>query len=394
MIDPKDVIRQTSVESLNQSADNYFSSISDLTHLLSKPFSDVREVPDLLMNIGMLIKGLRLGKSMTVLEMAAGSCWLSRYLCELRCQVIACDVSPAALEIGRQLFHRLPLVREPIADPKFLLFNGHQLELESNTIDRVIFNDGFHHVPNIGQVLSEIYRVLKPGGIAGFAEPGRFHSRSAQSQMEMSSYNVLENDINLREINDIAISVGFSDLSAAILSDGYVYPGQHQQILGNAMNIETSSQILKSCIQTMSNKTIFFLSKGEFSLDSRSAEGLAYSIELLTRQESISSLKLSLKIFNTGNSKWLCSNIADIGIVKVGVQLLSLDQLLLDDSYQRFSLEQDISPGQKVFIELEIRKPTECCSKMLQIDLVSEDVCWFSHLGSAPLLVSFGNTEN
>jgi len=388
VIDPKDVIRHTSVERLNQSADNYFSSVTDLTHLLSKPFSDIREVPDLLMNIGLLIKGLRLGKSMTVLEMAAGSCWLSRYLCELRCHVIACDVSPAALEIGKQLFQKLPLVRQPIAEPRFLLFDGHQLELESDSIDRVIFNDGFHHVPNIHQVLSEIYRVLKPGGIAGFAEPGRHHSRSAQSQIEMSSYSVLENDINLQEINDVAKSVGFGDLNTAILSDGYVQPDQHRQILNNAMSIETSGQILKSCTQTMSNKTIFFLSKGEFVPDSRSAEGLACAIELLRREEFEYKLKLSMKILNTGSSKWLCRNFADIGIVKVGVQLLSLDQLLINDSYKRFDLGQDVSPGQQLFIELEIPLPADHGSRLLRIDLVSEDVCWFGHLGSTPLLVT------
>ena len=64
-------------------------------------------------------------------------------------------------------------------------------------MDRVVINDGFHHIPNVEQTIEEIYRVLKPGGIAGFSKPGRFHSQTPQSQEEMLQFSVLENDINL-----------------------------------------------------------------------------------------------------------------------------------------------------------------------------------------------------
>ena len=57
--------------------------------------------------------------------------------------------------------------------------------------------DAFHHVPNPGLVLAELSRVLKEGGIAGFAEPGPEHSKSPQSQYEMKTFKVVENDVNV-----------------------------------------------------------------------------------------------------------------------------------------------------------------------------------------------------
>ena len=119
MIDPKDIIRSTTLEELNASTQTYFAAITNNSHLFRKPFSDLREAPDLLINLGYLLQGLQLGVSMTVLELAAGSCWLSRYLAELRCAVIACDVSPTALKIGHELFQKRSFIDPPIKEPSF-----------------------------------------------------------------------------------------------------------------------------------------------------------------------------------------------------------------------------------------------------------------------------------
>ncbi len=321
LIDPRDVIENTSIEQLNSAAEEYFAAIADRTHLFAKPFSGLRESPDLLISLGLLIQGLRLGVSMTVLELAAGSCWLSRYLAELRCAVIACDVSPTALRIGRELFEQRPLLQAPVRPPVFLLTDGLRLDLPDASVDRVVINDGFHHIPNVEQVIAEIFRVLRPGGIAGFSEPGRFHSQTSQSQEEMRQFAVLENDIDLDFIWSAAQSAGFTELSAPVMSLASVDQGQHQSIVNDRMSLEVSQKILRGCIQLMTNKTIFFLHKGEFVFDSRSAEGLGHRIELLNvtsrRQERLL-LSVSLRLHNVGSSIWLSSNIVESGVVRLG----------------------------------------------------------------------------
>ena len=88
MIDPKDVMRRYTVEELCETADQYYRSVSDPTPLMSKPFSFLHETPEALHNLGLLLSGLHLGKTMTVLEFGAGTCWLSRVLTQLNCQMI------------------------------------------------------------------------------------------------------------------------------------------------------------------------------------------------------------------------------------------------------------------------------------------------------------------
>ncbi|UCB45480.1 MAG: hypothetical protein JSV25_14930, partial [Spirochaetota bacterium] len=80
--------------------------------LMSKPFSSTLEMPQLLYRMGLLLAGLRLGKSMVVLDFGAGSCWFSRFLNQLQCITISVDVSETALELGKKLFERLPIIGE------------------------------------------------------------------------------------------------------------------------------------------------------------------------------------------------------------------------------------------------------------------------------------------
>ena len=388
MIDPKKLIKDLTLGQLNEAADQYFSSIDDCSHVFSKPFSQISEAPDLLMNVGYLLRGLRLGASMTVLEMAAGSCWLSRYLAELRCDVIACDVSPTALMMGRQLFERHPLVKPPLREPRFLLTDGERLDLADESVDRIVINDGFHHVPNVQQVLCEMYRVLRPGGIAGFSEPGRYHSQTAQSQQEMHQFDVLENDIDLAEIWDYAKQAGFTDLTAPVIARSWVNQSQHELILRDRMSLDLGSRILKDCQQAMTNQTVFFLYKGEFRLDSRSAEGLAARIECLSTlpvEVVDNCIGLRLNVTNSGESTFLAENFVDLGVVKLGVKLLSKSGKIANDHYLRVPLEHDLCPGESVAIELRLQRSELDGCGGIEIDLVSELVCWFSNLGSEPL---------
>jgi SAM-dependent methyltransferase len=196
-------------------AENYFARLTDWTYHLAKPFCSFEDTPQLLINFAVVLQGLELCQGLTVLEFGAGTCWAARMLTQLGCKVIACDVSAAALEIGRELYRRNPPAGDRPA-PEFLLFDGHRFDLADASVDRVICLDAFHHVPNPGEVLAELGRVLAPGGFAGFAEPGPEHSKSAQSQYEMRTAGVIENDIRIEEIWRLAQQAGFTDLKLAV----------------------------------------------------------------------------------------------------------------------------------------------------------------------------------
>src|SRR6185369_11221284 len=112
------------------------------------PFGNPIVAPHYLYNLGFLLAGLQLARTMRVLDFGAGTCWLSRHLNEMGCLTVSLDPSPAALELGRKLFEQYPPVGGCLAEPLFLQFDGHRIELDDESVDRIVCHDSFHHVPN------------------------------------------------------------------------------------------------------------------------------------------------------------------------------------------------------------------------------------------------------
>jgi SAM-dependent methyltransferase len=384
-IDPKAMIREVSVAELCRTADEYFRAIKDPTPQLGKPFTSTLSAPEECHKLGLVLAGLQLAKTMTVVDFGAGTCWLARFLHQLQCQVIAVDPSPAALELGRRLFREYPIVGEGIAEPQFLVFDGMTLSLPDASVDRILCFEAFHHVPNQGRVLAEFHRVLRPGGIAGFAESGPAHSQSPQAQSEMRQFRVLENDIDLAEIWPIAQRAGFTrgyakpllpidyDLSideyAALLQGGRLPRGFPEQ-----------------CVRALKASTVFFLGKGAPVLDSRGHLGLRHELSVAGRRFAAAPgrpLALGVTVRNTGEATWLAANVRGIGVVKVGGHLYDGQQTLLDLDFLRSEFDHDIHPGETVRQTISLRF-TEAGRFELVLDLVSEGICWFENVGSHP----------
>lgn len=389
MINPKDIINKLSVEELSKTADDYFKAIQNPIPQMAKPFSSLVEAPEILKNMGDLLSGLHLGKTMLVLEFAAGTCWFSRYLNQLQCRTVSCDVSEAALEIGKRLFSEFPIIGELISEPLFLHFDGHKIDLPSESVDRIICHDGFHHIPNQAEVISELSRVLKPGGIACFGEPGAFHSQSPQSQYEMKNYNVLENDILISEIFDIANKCGFTDIRLKLLTNMEVSLHEYQALLANHSNPSLVNNIMNNIHNIMTNKTIFFLYKGAYIPDSRSHIGLSHSISINKDVYSVKAgenLYIPLKISNSGTAQWLTENINNIGVVNIGAHLYSETHSLLNLDFSRHAINTPTDPGQAFEQVIKLRF-NEIGKFLISIDLVSEGICWFENLGSKPVYI-------
>lgn len=399
MINPKDIIEKFTVEELCQTADSYFKAIPDpdALILMAKPFVSFIEAPAMLQNMGLLLSGLHLAKTMTVLDFAAGTCWFSRYLNQAQCITISCDASKTALEIGKRLFKEFPIIGNPIAEPQFLHFDGHKIDLPDESVDRIMCHDGLHHIPNQEEVIAELARVLKTGGIAGFCEPGQNHSQSAAAQYEMKNYNVLENDIFIAEIFAIAQKYGFTDIKLKLLSDMDVSLPQHQLLISKNQNpeleihkVEMANGIINHIADVMTDKTIFSLYKGEFVSDSRSHSGLAHSIsidETLFFTKVGEDLTLSLRISNTGVGKWLNENIHDIGVVKIGTHLYDESGNLLNFEFSRHRIASVTAPGEAFEQIIKVRFSDAGVFK-LSVDLVSERVSWFEPVGSKPQLLT------
>ena len=387
LIDVRKLMAASSIEEHCRLAENYFARLKDWTYHLAKPFGSFEETPQLLINFAVVLQGLQLCPGLTVLEFGAGTCWAARMLTQLGCKVIACDVSAAALQIGRELYSRNP----PAGDrptPEFLLFDGHRIDLADASVDRVICLDAFHHVPNPSEVLLELGRVLVPGGFAGFAEPGPEHSKSAQSQYEMRTAGVIENDIRIEEIWRLAQRAGFTDLKLAVflLEPLLLGVGEFEEFLRGGR--DSTHEFIKATRAFMQNQRNFFLYKGPPApRDSRYRYGLTGRISLspatITVREG-EPVKLKAIVTNDSKSVWLPVS-AGAGAVMLGCHVHYADGSVFRESYQWVALTSGeghkIFPGETVAVDVELsalpRGPY-----VLEFDLVSNNVCWFAMNGS------------
>jgi SAM-dependent methyltransferase len=390
VIDPKEVMRRFSVEALNETADEYYRVMDDPDLTLRKPFQSVNESPEMLENLGALLGGLHLGKAMTVLDFGAGTCWLSRLIAKLNCAVICCDPSTTALEIGRRFFAEHPPLAKELLPPQFLPFDGHRLQLADQSVDRIICFDAFHHVPNQAEVLRELGRVLRPGGIAGFSEPGRYHSRAPQSQYDMRNHRVLENDIDLNEIFSLAQAGGFTHLKVRTMSDLTISLEQYNALFeASAASLELRSAAWQRMHDTMLNRTVFFLHKGERRLDSRGHEGLAHRIKVeppIASSPNGDPVVLTFTITNTGTAHWLHQGPHIFGLVRLACHLYDEHGTLLNLDHFRHELPNAVAPGETITMTVAVpvpdRRPCE-----IAFDLVAEGVRWFEKEGSKPVPV-------
>jgi len=385
LVDTPALGAETSLEDLNRAADQYFATLRDWEHHLAKPFANAEDTPQLLTDVAIMLQGLKLRPGLTVVEFGAGTGWLSRFLTQLGCRAILLDVSPAALRIAEALYARVPVVGDRPA-PQFLPFDGRRIALPDASVDRIVCLHAFHHVPNPDDVIAELGRVLRPGGIAGFAEPGPQHSRSAQSQFEMRTYGVVERDVDVHAIWKTARANGFADLKLAVFHalPFHVTLEDYEDLLAGG---PTGATWLTSTRVFLRNVRSFFLIKGgAIPADSHSAEGLACEIHVEAQPDTCVEgvpIQVSVRITNTGKARWLPADSAHGG-VGIGVHLYEASGALLSFDFHRGALTdppREIAPGETVPCALKIPE-LRAGRYVLELDCVSAQVMWFSQAGS------------
>ncbi len=108
-----------------------------------------------------LMKGIDL-EGRDVLEAMCGSGQATAWLLERGARVTGLDISDAAIEKFRARFPQCAAVRASILE------SG----LPAERFDGVVVIGGLHHVhPAVGAAVSEIHRMLRPGGWLAFGEP-------------------------------------------------------------------------------------------------------------------------------------------------------------------------------------------------------------------------------
>src|SRR5438094_9305587 len=70
---------QSQTDRLNAAAEHYFATYPNPEHLLSKPFSEPEALSRRMIDVGVLLDGLRVEPGQVVLELGAGTGWVSHF---------------------------------------------------------------------------------------------------------------------------------------------------------------------------------------------------------------------------------------------------------------------------------------------------------------------------
>ena len=391
VIDVAEFLAATDPADLLATAEHYFLDVVDEETVLAKPFKDVTETPEVLASFGQALRGLELSPGMTVVDFGAGACWTTHALAQLGCAVTAVDVAQAGLDMGKRLFERHP----PFGDttpPTFLHFDGDTLDISDASVDRVLCFDAFHHVGNPDRIIEEFGRILKPGGMATFSEPGPEHSLSGPSQFAMRHWGVLENDVELDALWPTAAAAGFERLDVC-LHDPYpewVDPATFDAVLRG--DVDSTVQADPSR-KSMKDRRLFrFVKPGSTQADSRVASGLAGTMAAsdmsVRREDGRILIDASISVENTGTRTWLPAD-AGFGGVTLGIRS-HVDDATSDLFHA--PIQADVVPGHRAVVEVStsIDDPDERIDT-LDFDLLSQDVTWFSRNGSPTLTVIVEN---
>jgi ubiquinone/menaquinone biosynthesis C-methylase UbiE len=105
-----------------------------------------------------------------VLEIGCGTGYFTKEIVKTGAFVTAIDISPELLDIAKLE------IKE--SNVNFVLDNAYDLSFEADSFDSIVGSSVLHHL-EIEKAVSEMFRVLKPGGSFYFTEPNMMNPQIA-----------------------------------------------------------------------------------------------------------------------------------------------------------------------------------------------------------------------
>jgi ubiquinone/menaquinone biosynthesis C-methylase UbiE len=196
------------VSSTKQAEKDYLQRSGSERWERAKPFAPpgddaVEEGARLIQDFAAALLCLRPQPGDLVIDLAAGSGWVSAWLQQFNLRTISVDI---ALDMLR-------LTRDRLGDATRLVAGDlEQLPIRGDLADFAVCFNAYHHLPDGRAALREIHRVLKPGGRVFFSEPGRDHAQAGTSQTASQHYGVLEQDVVVSTFLTDCRDAGFGEV--------------------------------------------------------------------------------------------------------------------------------------------------------------------------------------
>jgi len=373
-------------DTYNAAAERYFAAHTNPQFLLNKPFSEADAARHLI-DTGVLMEAMRLRAGDEVLEIGAGSCWLSHILNRFGCPTTAVDVSPSALALGRELFERDPRTNWSLG-PRFIAYDGRTLPVSDASCDRIVIHDAFHHIPNQKDLLREMHRVLRADGVVAMSEPGIGHGSTEVSLNESDATGVLENELVLEDLAALAQGCGFRDVRVVAASP-LVRREVPARELSAFMGGQGFAAYWKDLCAALEQHHYILCYKGESEVTTRRPGALSANIQIRNARTEATlrpgeRLLTTAWVVNSGDTRWLSREGAGLGWTRLGTHLYrdTVPRQLADFDWYRVDLPGDVPPGGRVQIDLTLPPLGTPGEYLAVFDLVVEGMTWFADRGS------------
>lgn len=111
-----------------------------------------------------------LSKQHRCLDLGCGPGGFLAVMADMCGSIVGADIVPSFVQECQQMIeHR------KIGNARAVLLDSSRLAFADNEFDRVIMVDTIHHLENMNETMSEVARVLKPGGMLLIFEPNKLN---------------------------------------------------------------------------------------------------------------------------------------------------------------------------------------------------------------------------
>lgn len=264
--------------------------------------------------------------------------------------------------------------------------------------DAAVCYGALHHVPDWRGALTEIHRVLRPGGTLVLQESGRGHHREAESVQQMEQFGVLEQELPPRRLARACREAGFARvwmrpligpaLDPVRLLPPYRFWRQAPRLFARQTLRRCKAAVVETLMNAVCAQHLVVASKGTPWPDSRRPAVMVAAMRRVQGPAPTpcgATARAIVFVVNTGLTRWLArTDEARIGQVRLGAALLDKDKRILSLDFARADLPRDVLPGDGVEVSIDLPAVNRPGDYRLRFDLVSEGVCWFSMRGSRP----------